>query len=77
MKCVICRKESVKKGYCQRHVKAYESIVKKYNGWKRALEISWEEYLKEIIENSDTGEWAKEVAEYLTESGEKENVAQD
>lgn len=77
MKCVICSKEAAKKGYCKRHRKAYENIVKKYDEWKRALEISWKEYLSEIIKNPLTGEWAKEVAEYLVKSSEKQNVTQD
>ena len=55
-------------------MKAYESITKKYEIWKRALEISWKEYLSEIVKNPLTGEWAKQVAQYLIESGEKQNV---
>jgi len=52
-------------------MKAYESIAKKYDSWKSALEISWKEYLSEIVKNPLTGEWAREVAEYLIKSGEK------
>jgi len=55
-------------------MKAYESIVKKYDDWKKALTISWKEYLSEVVKNSLTGECAKEVAEYLINSGEKQNV---
>jgi len=55
-------------------MKAYETIVKKYELWKKALESSWKEYLSEIAKNPLTGEWAKEVAEYLINSGEKQNV---
>jgi len=55
-------------------MKAYESIVKKYDLWKRALEISWKEYLSEIVKNPFTGEWAKEVAEYLIKGRERQNV---
>jgi len=57
-------------------MKAYESIVKKYDVWKKALETSWKEYLSEIVKNSLTGEWAKEVAEYLIRDGEKQSVTQ-
>jgi hypothetical protein len=56
------------------HVRAHESVTKKYEVWKRALEISWKEYLSEIVKNPLTGEWAREVAEYLIKSGEKQNV---
>jgi hypothetical protein len=55
-------------------MKAYESIVRKYELWRKALEISWKEYLSEIVKNPLTGEWAKEVAEYLIKSGERRNV---
>lgn len=77
MKCMICDKQASKKGYCERHKKAYDSIVRKFDGWKQALEISWKEYLSEIIKNPSTGEWAKEVAQYLIETGGKQNVPKD
>ncbi|MGQ9530326.1 MAG: hypothetical protein ACUVQX_02440 [Candidatus Bathycorpusculaceae bacterium] len=76
MKCVICNREAEKEGYCKLHIKAYESISRKYELWKRALEISWKEYLSEIVKNPLTGEWAREVAEYLIKSGEKQNVSE-
>jgi hypothetical protein len=56
-------------------MKAHESIVKKYDLWKKALEISWKEYLSEIAKNPLTGEWAREVAEHLIKTGENQNVA--
>ncbi|MEM3824437.1 MAG: hypothetical protein QXH87_05830, partial [Candidatus Bathyarchaeia archaeon] len=74
LKCKICSKDAVESGYCELHVKAYEVVVKKYERWKKALEISWKEYLSEIVKNPLTGEWAREVAEYLIKSGEWENV---
>jgi hypothetical protein len=74
LKCVICGREADEKGYCELHAKAYENIDKKYDEWKKALEISWKEYLSEIVKNPLTGEWAKEVAEHLIKSGEKQVV---
>jgi len=64
MKCKICDREAMTK-YCELHEKAHENIVQKYNVWKRASEISWKEYLNEVINNSYTGIWAKEVAKDL------------
>ncbi len=64
MRCRICNKEAVEK-YCELHEKAYRSIVQTYEDWKRAMEISWREYLNSILENACTGSWAKEVAEKL------------
>jgi len=71
LQCAICNKEALKDNYCELHAKAYESIIRKYEAWKKALEISWKEYLSEIVKNPLTGEWAKEVAEHLLKSGEK------
>jgi len=72
LKCAICDKEAAQNGYCELHAKAYKNVVEKYDVWKKALNITWEEYLKEIIKNPFTGEWAKEVAEHLIKNlGEK------
>ena len=64
MKCRICNREAVEK-YCELHEKAYRSIVQNYDDWKRAMDISWKEYLNEVLKNQYTGSWAKEVAENL------------
>jgi hypothetical protein len=45
------------------HAKAYESLVLNYDKWRRALGISWKNYLNEIIKNPLTGFWVKEVAQ--------------
>lgn len=76
MKCAICSRKTDEESYCELHAKAYENINKKYDEWKKALEISWKEYLSEIVKNPLTGEWAKEVAEHLIKSGEKQSVTQ-
>jgi hypothetical protein len=56
------------------HLKAYENIVEKYGCWRKALKISWKEYLSEIKQNPLTGEWTKQVANYLTNTEETRNV---
>jgi hypothetical protein len=68
LNCKICHREAAKNGFCQMHLKAYENIVEKYDFWRKALKISWKEYLSEIEQNPLTGEWAKEVANYLVNS---------
>jgi len=45
--------------------------MKNFEKWKKALDISWEDYLSEIVKNPYAGEWAKEVAEYLLKHGGK------
>lgn len=58
-------------GYCELHAKAYRNIVKKYENWKKAMDVSWKEYLSQIAKNPFTGEWAREVAEHLSKIGEE------
>lgn len=70
MKCKICDKEAVGT-YCEGHEKAHANLVKEYGSWKKALDISWKEYLSEVAKNSYTGSWVKEVAEHLTKSEEE------
>lgn len=66
MKCKVCNREvNTKDDYCELHEKAYKNITHKYEEWKKALDISWESYLNQIIKNPLTGVWAKEVAQQL------------
>ena len=74
MKCILCHREAEKTDFCTLHLKAYENIVKKHDVWRKALKISWKEYLSEIEQSSLTGEWAKEVANYLINTEEKRSV---
>jgi hypothetical protein len=62
--CVVCGTKDEKK-YCKRHQSAYENLVKTYDIWQRATELSWDEYLGKVIENEFTGFWAREVAQRL------------
>ena len=70
MKCKICNREAKGK-YCEIHERAYRNIVKKFEDWRRAIEISWKEYLNEVAKNPYTGDWAKEVAEELIKSEDR------
>ena len=74
MKCKICVKEASNDGYCELHMKAHKVIVKKYELWRRALGISWKEYLSEIAENPLAGEWVKEVTQQLMRIRGQANV---
>lgn len=70
MKCKVCSRELLtqaqsKSKYCELHEKAYQNIIQKFEAWKKASNIEWKEYLKEIARNPFTGTWAKEVAENL------------
>jgi len=68
MKCKVCNRETDKVDFCVFHFKAYQSVISSFDVWKKALGLSWEEYLSVIEKNSLTGEWAKEVAKYLIDN---------
>ncbi|MBS7619840.1 hypothetical protein KEJ21_04245 [Candidatus Bathyarchaeota archaeon] len=62
-KCSICDREKESgSDLCYRHEKAYKNLKKVYIKWKKAVNIDWNEYLKEVIEIPETGTWVKEVA---------------
>jgi len=65
--CAICEKEKeLNAKFCEYHIIAYHNIEQNYDYWKEAYdELSWEAYLKLIIDNSENGIWVKEVAKYL------------
>jgi len=67
MKCEICGR-AAKSRFCERHEEAYNSLLTTYEEWRKAMDISWRDYLKEIKENPYAGRWAKEVAGHLLAS---------
>ena len=73
MKCKACCREAGENGYCELHRKAHENVIEKYKVWQKAMQIPWKEYLSEIVKNPLTGEWAREVAESMIKSGEKQD----
>jgi hypothetical protein len=56
------------------HAKVYKIIIKKYDRWRKAMEVSWKEYLSEIAKNPLAGEWVREVAQHLIEKEDQKNV---
>jgi hypothetical protein len=60
--------------YCQFHLRAYEHILANFEQWKKALDISWKEYLSEIAKNPLSGEWVKEVAQHVILNEEQIDV---
>jgi len=64
LKCKVCERE-VENEYCELHEKAYRNILREYDVWKKASDVSWKQYLSELVKNPYTGVWAKEVAESL------------
>ena len=70
MKCKICEREALNE-YCELHERAHDNVVQRYEIWKEAMDISWKEYLNEVVENPYTGSWAKEVARHLSRKEER------
>jgi hypothetical protein len=65
LKCQICSRDGREDAYCKLHKDAYQQVTNKYDLWRKALGVSWKEYLSEIAKNPLTGERAKEVAKQL------------
>ncbi len=72
MKCKVCGRETQREGFCGLHWAAYVNVKDKFEVWKKAENLSWVEYLREIQKNSLTGEWAKEVVKHLLWEEEKD-----
>ena len=64
-KCKVCNREAEEANYHELHMKAYESSELEHDKWRRALSISWKDYLNEIVKNPLTGIWAKEVVQLI------------
>jgi hypothetical protein len=65
VECRICHKQTIDKDYCLLHKKAHQNLTEKFEEWRKALDISWKDYLREIMKNPATGIRAREVAETL------------
>ena len=72
MTCKICGRRS-KSEFCERHAEAYKSLLRMYDEWRKIMDISWRDYLKEIKENPYAGKWVREVAAYLLDSEMKDS----
>lgn len=73
MKCLICCREAYQHDFCKFHYGAYVNVVQSYGSWKKGLNIAWKDYLRELKQNCLTGEWARQIAEYLIKSEEAKN----
>ncbi len=68
--CRVCGRE--RRGdsvYCERHQAAYGSLEESYPRWRRALGLSWTEYLEKVSKTSGTGVWVKEVVKDILSGG--------
>jgi hypothetical protein len=65
VKCLVCERVAVS-DLCLYHKAAKENIEAAYPRWVKAYgAIEWKEYLDNVKRNVQTGQWAKEIAEFL------------
>jgi len=72
MKCRACSRETSRalhsgsdaaQEFCAYHAQAYEKLKRGYDEWGRAYgAISWEDYLRRLLERKEPGSWVKELA---------------
>jgi len=68
--CRVCgREKSGGSVYCERHQAAYGNLEESYPQWRRALGLSWSEYLEKVGKVSGTGVWVKEVVDDVLAGG--------
>ena len=61
MKCDICSKDCKEK-FCKWHKISYDKLNELFKYYQEIKDISWNDYLKEVIDNRNSGIWVKEVA---------------
>lgn len=75
MRCKLCAREAVS-DLCRYHEEAKGQVEAAYRLWKEAYgTLGWEDYLREVIKNPETGEWAVEVARLMRASSARGSAA--
>jgi hypothetical protein len=66
--CLLCKREcEPPSALCKNHLMAKRNVESGYKQWLEAYgAITWKQYLQKIGRNSETGQWAKEVAGLLS-----------
>ena len=64
MKCDVCGKDCDEK-LCEWHKISYDQLNDLFKYYQEIKDISWNDYLKEVIDNRNSGIWVKEVASYI------------
>jgi len=67
VKCRLCERAGAPE-FCAYHQAAKEEVERAYPLWVRAYgAMEWKDYLDNIKHNTQTGEWAREIADLLGE----------
>lgn len=68
MKCIVCNREAGS-DLCRYHKAAKDEVLRVYPIWVKAYgELEWKAYLDNVKRNTQTGHWAKEIAQLLGDS---------
>ena len=51
--------------YCEYHQVAFRKLEEGWEGWKRALDLDWKNYLLQVYEVEGLGRWIQEVIDYI------------
>ena len=65
MKCQLCWREAVT-DLCRHHEEAKKRVEAAYPLWVKAYgRMEWKGYLDSVKRNAQTGQWAREISEFL------------
>jgi hypothetical protein len=65
VKCLLCGREAVS-DLCVYHSEARDRVKEAYPLWVKAYgRMEWKVYLDNVKRNVQTGQWAKEITEFL------------
>jgi hypothetical protein len=66
VKCSLCGREAASDELCSYHAEAKKRLQTAYRAWKEAYgTLAWDDYLRGIIRNTETGPWVVEVAKSM------------
>lgn len=69
MRCMLCDRKA-EETYCDHHQHAYENVIHNYPLWQERTAINWNEYLRRVEANPNSGRWVIDVCRHLlTEEG--------
>ena len=65
MKCKLCERQAAD-DLCLYHGEAKAKVESAYSSWSDAYgSMGWADYLEAVVKNTETGEWAAEIAEMM------------
>lgn len=66
--CQVCNRNAESKDFCKYHLLADQVLNKNYDNWCYAYgKLTWNQYLKKLLEANEIGLWVKEVVKYELE----------